>query len=89
MVGRAKRQLSCLVITQSWSRALYLEFFLDQTTENFLRGCGHVRAFSSLVWSAQESFCTTISKAQYWNAAGIRFISNPQQNPRCPELKRK
>ena len=43
MVGRAKRQLSGFVITLSWSRALYLEFFFDQTTENFLRG--HVRAF--------------------------------------------
>ena len=47
MVGRAKRQLSCFVITLSWSRALYLEFFFDQTTENFLRG--HVRAFQA--WS--------------------------------------
>src|SRR6266542_2649795 len=47
MVGRAKRQLSCFVMTLSWSRALYLEFFFDQTTENFLRG--HVRAFQS--WS--------------------------------------
>ena len=47
MVGRAKRQLSCFVITLSWSRALYLEFFFDQTTENFLRG--HVRAFDA--WS--------------------------------------
>jgi transposase len=47
MVGRAQRQLSCFVITLSWSRALYLEFFFDQTTENFLRG--HVRAFEA--WS--------------------------------------
>ena len=47
MVGRAKRQLSCFVMTLSWSRALYLEFFFDQTTENFLRG--HVRAFQD--WS--------------------------------------
>ncbi|GAC1678718.1 MAG: hypothetical protein NVS9B2_29890 [Steroidobacteraceae bacterium] len=42
-VGRARRQLSCFVITLSWSRALYLEFFFDQTLENFLRG--HVHAF--------------------------------------------
>ncbi len=47
MVGHAKRQLSCFVITLSWSRALYLEFFFDQTMENFLRG--HVRAFQD--WS--------------------------------------
>src|SRR6185503_11552597 len=47
MVGRAKRALSCFVMTLSYSRALYLEFFLDQTTENFLRG--HVHAFQA--WS--------------------------------------
>jgi transposase len=49
MVGRAKRALSCFVMTLSYSRALYLEFFFDQTTENFLRG--HVRAFEA--WSGQ------------------------------------
>jgi transposase len=49
MVGRAKRTLSCFVMTLSYSRALYLEFFFDQTMENFLRG--HVHAFES--WSGQ------------------------------------
>jgi transposase len=48
-VGRARRALSCFVMTLSYSRALYLEFFLDQTTENFLRG--HVHAFQA--WSGQ------------------------------------
>ncbi|MGI8742000.1 MAG: hypothetical protein ACR2NN_05425 [Bryobacteraceae bacterium] len=45
LVGRARRALSCFVMTLSYSRALYLEFFFDpgtgrnrQTTENFLRG---------------------------------------------------
>ena len=46
-VGRARRHLSCFVITLSYSRALYLEFFFDQTLENFLRG--HVHAFEA--WS--------------------------------------
>src|SRR5512142_92407 len=45
MVGRARRALSCFVMTLSFSRALYLEFFFDQTTENFLRG--HVHAFEA------------------------------------------
>jgi hypothetical protein len=49
MVGRAKRALSCFVMTLSYSRALYLEFFFDQTMENFLRG--HVHAFE--YWSGQ------------------------------------
>jgi len=48
-VGRARRRLSCFVITLSYSRALYLEFFFDQTLENFLRG--HVHAFEA--WSGQ------------------------------------
>ncbi len=43
-IGRAERNLSCFVLTLSHSRALYLEFFFDQTLENFLRG--HVHAFS-------------------------------------------
>jgi transposase len=48
-VGRAQRALSCFVMTLSYSRALYLEFFFDQTMENFLRG--HVHAFE--FWSGQ------------------------------------
>ena len=48
-VGRARRRLSCFVITLSYSRALYLEFFFDQTMENFLRG--HVHAFQD--WAGQ------------------------------------
>ncbi|MFZ5828886.1 MAG: IS21 family transposase [Planctomycetota bacterium] len=49
MVGRAKRALSCFVMTLSYSRALYLEFFFDQTMENFLRG--HVHGFAA--WGGQ------------------------------------
>jgi transposase len=49
LVGRARRALSCFVMTLSYSRALYLEFFFDQTMENFLRG--HVRAFQA--WNGQ------------------------------------
>jgi transposase len=45
LVGRAKRKLSCFVMTLSYSRALFLEFFFDQSQENFFRG--HVAAFES------------------------------------------
>lgn len=45
-VGQARRRLSCFVLVLSYSRALALEFFFDQTLENFLRG--HVRAFESM-----------------------------------------
>jgi transposase len=44
-IGRTQRTLSCFVMTLSWSRALYIEFFFDQTMESFLRG--HVHAFAS------------------------------------------
>jgi transposase len=46
-IGRARRRLSCFLITLSYSRALYLEFFFNQTMESFLRG--HVHAFQA--WS--------------------------------------
>jgi transposase len=42
-MGRARRRLSGFVLTLSYSRALWLEFFLDQSLENFL--LGHVHAF--------------------------------------------
>jgi transposase len=45
-IGQARRRLSCFVLTLSYSRALALEFFFDQSLENFLRG--HVRAFATL-----------------------------------------
>jgi transposase len=45
-VGRARRRLSCFVLVLSWSRALVVEFFFDQTLENFIRG--HVRAFEQV-----------------------------------------
>jgi transposase len=43
-VRGGERRLSCFVMTLSYSRALYLEFFFDQTQESFLRG--HVAAFT-------------------------------------------
>ncbi|MGH9847239.1 MAG: IS21 family transposase, partial [Blastocatellia bacterium] len=42
-VGAAMRKLSCFVITLSYSRALWVEFFFDQSIENLL--LGHVHAF--------------------------------------------
>jgi transposase len=42
-VGRAVRKLSCFVLTLSYSRALWVEFFFDQSIENFL--LAHTHAF--------------------------------------------
>jgi transposase len=43
LIGSARRALSAFVMTLSYSRMLFLEFFFDQTLESFLRG--HVHAF--------------------------------------------
>ena len=42
-IGGATRRLSCFVLTLSYSRALWVEFFLDQSLENLL--LAHVHAF--------------------------------------------
>src|SRR5258708_1268801 len=44
-IGRARRRLSCFVLTLSYSRALWFEFFFDQSLENFL--LGHIHAFAA------------------------------------------
>lgn len=45
-VGGAERTLSGFVLVLSHSRAMYLEFFFDQTVSSFLEA--HVRAFADL-----------------------------------------
>lgn len=42
-IGRARRRLSCFVMTLSYSRALWIEFFLDQMLESLI--LAHVHAF--------------------------------------------
>src|SRR5215472_2401075 len=54
-VGRARRRLSAFVLTLSYSRALWLEFFFDQTLPNFL--LDHVHAFHD--WGGAPRTLTT------------------------------
>lgn len=42
-IGQAKRPLMAFVVVLSWSRQIFLRFYLNQQTSNFLRG--HVAAF--------------------------------------------
>ena len=75
MVGRARRALSCFVMTLSYSRALYLEFFFDQTMENFWRG--HVRAFQA--WDGQpRAVLYDNLKAAVLERRGSQIIFNPR-----------
>lgn len=79
MVGRARRTLSCFVMTLSWSRALYLEFFFDQSMESFLRG--HVHAFESFQGSARVLLYDNLRSAVL-----DRLGSHVHFNPRLLEL---
>ncbi len=47
-IGRAKRPLMAFVMVLSWSRQIFLRFYLNQRMESFLRG--HVAAFEA--WGA-------------------------------------
>jgi transposase len=47
-IGRAKRPLMAFVMVLSWSRQIFLRFYLNQRMESFLRG--HVAAFDA--WGA-------------------------------------
>lgn len=44
-IGRAKRPLMAFVMVLSWSRRIFLRFYLNQRMESFLRG--HVAAFAA------------------------------------------
>lgn len=44
-IGHAKRPLMAFVMVLSWSRQIFLQFYLNQQMENFLRG--HVAAFEA------------------------------------------
>lgn len=44
-IGRARRRLVAFVMVLSWSRRLFVRFFVDQRTASFLRG--HVEAFGA------------------------------------------
>ena len=44
VIGKARRPLMAFVMVLSYSRKVYLHFYLNQRTDNFLRG--HVSAFN-------------------------------------------
>jgi len=78
-IGRALRTLSCFVITLSYSRALALSFFFDQSLESMLRA--HVEAFS------QFHGCTRV--VLYDNMRSVvlaRLGDEIQFHPRLLEL---
>jgi len=78
-IGRARRRLSCFVITLSYSRALFLSFFFDQGLENLLRA--HVDAF--------DEFGGCVRNIKYDNMKQVvlhRRGDQAQFHPRLLEL---
>jgi transposase len=55
-IGRARRPLMAFVMVLSYSRQIFLRFFLDARMENFLRG--HVAAFEA--WQGVSRVYSTI-----------------------------
>lgn len=60
-VGRAQRKLSCFVLTLSYSRGLYPEFFFDQRLDSFLSG--HAHAYDDLGGAARTSLLDNLRSA--------------------------
>ncbi len=79
-MGRAERKLSCFVLTLSYSRALYLEFFFDQHLESFLSG--HVNALSDL-GGVPRTFLTDNLAAAVIERVGAAVRFNPHYLELC------
>jgi transposase len=78
-VGRARRSLMAFVMTLSYCRALYVEFFFDQSQESFL--LGHVRAFAAFGGAPREILYDNLRSAVLERCGqAIRF------HPRLIEL---
>jgi len=78
--GRAERKLSCFVLTLSYSRALYLEFFFDQNLESFL--AGHVNALTDL-GGVPRTFLTDNLAAAVLERVGAAVRFNPRYLDLC------
>jgi transposase len=78
-IGKARRRLSCFVLTLSYSRAMWLEFFLDQSLENFM--LGHVNAFNN--WGG---VCRTILYDNLKSAVLDRHGDQVRLHPRLLDL---
>jgi transposase len=61
VIGRARRPLMAFVMVLSYSRQIFLRFFLDARMENFLRG--HVEAFTAWNGCARILFYDNLRSA--------------------------
>ena len=78
-IGRADRPLCCFVMTLTYSRNFYLEFFLNQVQESFL--LGHVHAFNDFAGLARVNLYDNLRSAVLERHAGAVHF-----HPRMLEL---
>ena len=60
-IGLAERALMAFVMVLSWSRKIFLRFYLDQKTHSFLRG--HVAAFEAIKGSPRVALYDNLKSA--------------------------
>jgi transposase len=73
-IGRAERQLMAFVMVLSYSRRLFVHFFLGQVTAHFLRG--HVMAFNAFGGSPRRILYDNL-KSAVLNRRGDAIQFNP------------
>ena len=74
-IGRARRPLMAFVMVLSWSRMIFLRFYLNQRMENFIRG--HVAALQFFGGSAKVCLYDNLKSAVIdRHADAIRFNPN-------------
>jgi len=93
-IGRARRALMAFVMVLSYSRAIYLHFFLDARLENFLRG--HLGAFSA--WSGvprvllydnlKSAVLERVGEAIRFHPALLAFAAHHRFEPRAVAVAR-
>ena len=88
MIGRARRPLMAFVMVLSFSRQIFLRFFLDARMENFLRG--HLGAFAAwngvprviLYDNLRSAVLERHGDAIRFNPALLEFASHYRYEPR-------
>jgi hypothetical protein len=95
-IGRARRALMAFVMVLSWSRQVFLQFFLDARMESFLRG--HIAAFQAWNGLPRILACekTLLSQASrvcrqkdlYITSGGNNTLTiyNPNGTPSTPTI---
>ena len=94
-IGQARRPLMAFVMVLSWSRRIFLHFFLDARMENFLRG--HVAAFEAwgglsrvvLYDNLKSAVLERQGEAIRFNPTLLEFSSHYRFEPRPVAVYRK